>query len=335
MTWKAVATSLGLLLLVPSAALGDGGPVSPVQGSTGIAAPGGAVRFVASPAGRNTLIKRVTTRPRRVQATLRLPGSYGIPGADYSGTLTGLSQDGRTLILEQLQTSYPVRATRLLVLDTRRMRIERRVVLPGRSNVDAISPDGRWVYLIHYSATSALRYAVLAYDLVQGRLLSKPIVDPDDREGPMTGLPMTRLMSPGGRWAYTLYYRPSGVPFVHALNTTGRRAVCIDLPSLRGLGFNAAKFVVGPGARTLQVKLHGLVAVTIDARTFAVSTGGPLSAVLPPSAHSDPARASSEGPIDGDGGGGPGLPWELVFLPIAAVAGGAAAVWRRARPRAA
>jgi hypothetical protein len=329
MAWRAVAVSFGLLLLVPSTALGDGGPVPPVQGGAGIAAPGGAVRFVASHAGRSTVIKRITTRSRHVQATLRLPGSYGIPGADYSGTLTGLSHDGRTLTLEQLQTSYPVHVTRLVVLDTSRMQVERRIALPGWSVVDAISPDGRWMYLIHYFSTAnAFKYEVLAYDLAQGRLLKNPIVDPDDREGPMTGLPMVRVMGPNGRWVYTLYYRASGVPFVHALDTTGRRAVCVDLPSVHGLDASNAKLVLGPGARTLQVKLNGSIAATINTRSFAVSSG-PLTAALAPLTHSRPARRSSE--AAGVGGGGSDLPWELVFLPIAAVAG-AAGVRRRARP---
>jgi hypothetical protein len=330
MTWKAVVTSFGLSLLIPSAALADGGPVAPVQGGAGITASGSTVRLIASPDGRDTVIKRVTTRTRHVQSALRLSGRYGIPGADYSGTLTGLSEDGRTLILEQLQASYPVRTTRLLVLDTQPMRIERRIVLPGWSVLDAISPAGRWMYLIHYSSGNALQYEVLAYDLAHGRLLTKPIVDPHDREGPMTGLPMARVMSPGGRWAYTLYYRPSGVPFVHALDTAGRRAVCVDLPSLHGLGFNEARFVLGPGAKSLQVRMKGSVAAAINTRTFAVSTGGPLSAVLPPVTDSDNARVDGAG----DGGGG-SLPWELVFVPVAVVTAGAAAIWRRARPRAA
>ncbi len=329
MTWKAVFTSLGLLLLAPSAAHADGGPVPPVQGGAGIAAPGGAVRFIATRTGHDTVIRRVTARTRRVQSTVRVPGRYGIPGADYRGTLTGLSEDGRTLILEQIPTSYPVRATRLLVLNTRRMRVQRAIVLPGWSVVDAISPDGRWMYLIHYSSsTGALRYEVLAYDLVLGRLLNQPIVDPDDREGPMTGLPMVRVMGPGGRWAYTLYYRASGVPFVHALDTTRRRAVCVDLPSLHGLDPADARLALGPGARTLLVKLHGLVAAAIDTRTFAVSTGGPLSAVLP-TTDSHSALSATEGANGGTGGS---LPWELAFLPLAALAAGAA-VWRRTRQR--
>jgi hypothetical protein len=329
MRWKAAVTSLGCLLLVPSAALAAGGPVPPVQGGSGIAAPGATVRFIASRAGSATVIKRVTTHPLHVQAAIRVPGRYGIPGAAYDGTLTGLSANGGTLILAQVPTFYPVRTTRLLVLDTRRMRIVRRIVLPGWSGVDAISPDGRWMFLIHYSASNVLHYEVLAYDLPHGRLLAKPIVDPKDRGEAMTGFPLNRVMSPGGRWAYTLYSRPSGVPFIHALDTAGLRAVCIDLPSLRGLGFGAGTptLVLAPRAATLEVKIGDWVAARINTRRFAVNTVWRSS-----SATSDPREAQSTRPAGGGGGGG--LPWELTFVPLAAAAALGTAVWWHGKARA-
>lgn len=325
MKWKAVLTSVGVLLLAPSGALAAGGPVPPVQGGAGIGVPGGSVRFIARRARGDTVIERVTANVGRVEATLRVPGLYGIPGAAYDGSVTGLSADGRTLIIAQVPTTYPVRATRLLVLDTRRMRIERTIVMRGWSDVDAISPHGRWMYVIHYESSNLLHYEVLAYNLPQGRMLSKPIVDPSDRGEAMTGFPLNRVMSPGGRWAYTLYSRPSGVPFIHALDTAGHRAVCIDLPSLRGLGFNTARFELGPGAKTLEVRIQGSVAATVNTRTFAVSTASPLAGALPAASKSAPVRSGG-----GPGGAG-GLPWELVLVPLAAAATLSAALWRRRR----
>ena len=50
----------------------------------------------------------------------------------------------------------------------------------------------------------------------------------------MRGLPVTRATSPDGRWAYTLYDGAGKHPFVHALDTVGARAVCIDLDALEG-----------------------------------------------------------------------------------------------------
>jgi hypothetical protein len=46
----------------------------------------------------------------------------------------------------------------------------------------------------------------------------------------MQGLPLARASSADGNWELTLYRRPSGVPFVHALMTTALAAFCIDLP---------------------------------------------------------------------------------------------------------
>src|SRR5207248_3337256 len=47
---------------------------------------------------------------------------------------------------------------------------------------------------------------------------------------PMSGAPITRATTRDGRWAYTLYLRGNGRAFIHALDTTRRAAVCVDLP---------------------------------------------------------------------------------------------------------
>jgi hypothetical protein len=250
-----------------------------------------------------------------------------VPGVDFNGGTTGLSADGRTLILEALRGGGWVHATRLLVLDTKPMRVVKTILLQGWSTVDAISPQGRWLYLLHYPSPNNLtRYEVLAYDLERNRLIARPIVDPRDRGEAMTGIALSRVMSPGGRWAYTLYFRPSGVPFVHALDTAGLRAVCVDLPSLRGLGFGAAKLVLGSGARTLLVSADGAVRAAINTRSFTVSSGSARAARRPAQRESRQAQS---------GGGAAGPPWELILVPIAAVAALGAALWRRAKPRAA
>jgi hypothetical protein len=51
----------------------------------------------------------------------------------------------------------------------------------------------------------------------------------------MAGYAMTRTTSADGRWVYTLYQKPNGAPFIHALDTVGAAAFCIDLPKNRGL----------------------------------------------------------------------------------------------------
>jgi hypothetical protein len=225
--------------------------------------------------------------------------------------MTGLSADGRTLVLEPMRPIAPARTTRLLVLGTRPFVLRRVIVLHGFETVDAVSPTGRWLYLIDYLSANFARYEVRAYDVVTGRLLKRPIVDPDDRGEAMEGFAINRVMSPGGRWAYTFYGRPSGAPFVHALDTVSVRAVCVDLPSLAHADFGDAQLRLGPGARTLQVVIRGTVHAVIDTRTLRVMTGAGVRPASRPAAD--------------DTASGP--PWELAAA-IPALAALAFATWR-------
>ena len=179
------------------------------------------------------------------------------------------------------------------------------------------------MYLIHYRSSDISKYEVLAYDLAHGRLLSKPIVDPRDRGEQMTGFPVSRVMSPDGRWAYTLYVRPSGVPFVHALDTVALRAVCIDLPSLSAGDVAADSLRLGPGATVLQVISGGKIQAAINTRTFAI--GSSVAAV---------STTSSRAPSREQRAGGGGVPWELVVLPIAVLAALGVGAWRLPKLRA-
>ena len=51
----------------------------------------------------------------------------------------------------------------------------------------------------------------------------------------MRGLALSRVSSEDGRWAYTLYDGGGDVPFIHALDTVGDKAVCIFMPQLEEL----------------------------------------------------------------------------------------------------
>ncbi|MHB8693052.1 MAG: hypothetical protein ACYDHH_17580 [Solirubrobacteraceae bacterium] len=321
--------ALCLALIVPQGALAAGGPVPPVQG-TYIGVPGSPYRYAAFNARGNTVVKR-QTGPGAAGSDLRVSGHYGIPGVDYSGSMTGLSADGRTLILAQLPGNRPPRTTRLLVLATAPVAVRTRITLPGWSTVDAISPDGRWLYLIHYPSSDISKYEVLAYNLPAHRLLAKPIVDPRDH-GAMTGFAVNRVTSGDGRWAYTLYFRPSGTPFIHALDTAGRRAVCIDLPSVSSADVGNGHLLLTPGGTTLQVDANGVTQATINTRTFTVSPGAGSSgagqsavALVRPVA---PTRRGTRGHGD--------VPWELIVLSIAALgvvaAAGAALAKSRRHP---
>jgi hypothetical protein len=211
-------------------ALGNGGP-SPgaVTGWDGVLAPGGKVRYVALWArGPQTPVAAVRVDGGRVLRATVLLGAYGVPLVAYDGTTGGISRDGKTLVLSTWGSKA---ATRFAVLSTAPLRVRNVVSLRGSWSYDALSPDGSTLFLIEYLAEGAgARYRVRAYDLAGRRLLPGTISDRRE-PGPMQGMPLARTTSGDGRWAYTLYGKSGGgEPFVHALDTVRRAAVCIDLP---------------------------------------------------------------------------------------------------------
>jgi len=223
-------------LVAAPAALADG-PMFVTQDGAGVAH--GSVRYVAAntTSGRGTDLVEVSARDHSVGPALRIPGAWGLP---YTAAgAEGLSHDGRTLVLGSaaIGISSP---SRFLVVDPRRMRVVRTIVLPGYFSYDALSPDASKLYLIQYThgrSQDTSRYIVRAYDMRTNRLLPGKIAarSEDDEEETMAGYAMTRATSAGGRWVYTLYQKPSGEPFVHALDTVRGVAYCIDLPANGGL----------------------------------------------------------------------------------------------------
>src|SRR4051812_30751882 len=303
-----VATMVCWGLAAPAGALAVGGPVFPVQGGAGVTAPGLGERFVAVKQGRDTRIDRMSA-DGAVERTRRLHGRLGVPGVGVDGSTTGLSADGRTLVVAGHPAAH---GTRIVVLDRDLRPRGADILLPGYYTVDAVSPDGRWMYLVHYlsPARDILRYEVRAYDVAARRMTPGPIVDPREPDEKMQGFAVTRAVSPDGRWAYTLYMGEE--TFVHALDTVGRTAACIDLEGLANQDITSADLRLdGPLLRVGD-------SATIDTRTFKVAYG---PAASPPT----PARAATPA-HDGDHRA---LLWMLVIVPVAAAALGFQARRRR------
>jgi hypothetical protein len=308
----ATAMCAGTLgLTAPGAAAADGGPMPPQQGGSGVSAPGGDVAYVAVGVGGRTVVQRVRRADATIETWRVLRGTLGVGAIAIDGSMTGLSADGRTLVLAGMQRIWPPRSTEIAVLDARRLREQRRFTLRGYWALDAVSPTGRWLYLIHYmSPRNALSYEVRAYDLQRRRLVTRPVVDPREPGEKMQGTAVTRTMSSDGRWAYTLYVRPQGPPFLHALDTAGRAARCIDLPAdIAGGDIGRLRMALDAGGTTLSVNVGGLPSAMVDMRTFAVRRPSAERAVAPrPAAVHQPAARS------GDAGGG--WPWALTALPL-------------------
>jgi hypothetical protein len=279
--------TLALVLITsaatPAPAWGDGLPV-PVDdaGPAGVAAVGGGSRFVTVRAGRNTVVARVDQHGGQVPVSRMLHGKLTIPVVAVDGSPSGLSHDGRTLVLIRPRIAFPRGHTTLVVLNTVDLSMRQRIGLRGDFSFDALSPDGRTAFLIQYTdPNDPTRYLVRSLDAASGRLYAAPVVDPHESGDDMRGLPQTRVTSPDGRWEYTLYDGASGQPFVHALDTERRHAKCIDLPASLANGDPAALRLTlggGGGGRggggTLTVERARRPVAVIDTTTFGVTEPG-------------------------------------------------------------
>ena len=191
----------------------------------------------------------------RVLRSRFLPGRFTVPVVAYDGSASGLSADGSTLVLIRPRIAFPRRTTTFAVLGAQSLRPRKIFTLEDDYSFDALSPDGRWLYLVEYlSRRDPTHYLVRLYDLERGRLLPEPIIDPREVGDVMRGMPVTRASSPDGRFAYTLYDGAGRHPFVHALDTVGRTARCIDLHGLTGYEFlSEVQLDVSPDGGTLSV----------------------------------------------------------------------------------
>jgi hypothetical protein len=241
-----------------------------VTGADGIADASGEFRFVAVTSSRDTVVQKIATQGGRVLRFAAIRGVYGIPLASYDGTATGLTRDGKSLVL----STFPVptsKLTRFAVFDARTLKLRQRLAFRGLWSLDALSPDGRTLFLIEYvSKNNYANYRVRAFDLAAGRLVAGAIVDKREPEA-MTGLPMTRVSSEDAGWAYTLYSRDTAPAFIHALDTVHRAAVCIDLPWVAGPdSLLNVRMTIEVGALVLTQPGTGRLA-TVDLKTFKVS----------------------------------------------------------------
>jgi hypothetical protein len=296
-------TALGLAVCVGAAGEAAAKGVGAMPAPGGVIVPGGKDRYIAiSPRipGATTVVARVKRDGGKLGRWWHLRGTWFVPAVAYDLSPGGLSADGGTLVLQRFNRAYPPRRSRFAILDTERSFEWRRPGRPprfrrffdhldlrGDYSFDAISPDGSTVYLIHRhlppssGGSYITNYEVRALDVESGELLPQPIVDPEEPDERMAGLPVTRATSPDGRWAYTLYDGDGGEPFIHALDTVGRRAVCVDLPQLEG---RRNRFML-----RMRIEQQG--------QRLTVLSGPPPPRELPPLAQGRPVSSSAPQPL--------------------------------------
>ena len=235
---RRLCTSLALAALACAAgapaASADGLPVAVDQAfGEGLVSPDGSHRYVSIGVSDRTVILQNVVEDGEVHDYTTVRGQYTIPAIALDGTASGMSADGRTLVLIAPRETFPRRSTSFLIYDvSKRGVLGRRssLTLEGDFSFDALSPDGENLYLIEYlDPRDPGAYQVRAFDLRTRELDPDPILDTEEEPGDMRGFPQTRVTSPDGRWEYTLYDGGGGHPFIHALDVVEAKTVCIDL----------------------------------------------------------------------------------------------------------
>lgn len=256
--------------IAATTAASAGGPSPGIsQGSNGIV--NGNERYLSVPAGVSTTLQAVARNSGRVLRSMTIKGSWGIPLVDFHGTTEGLLPDGRTLLLAQpvFNGDSLRKTTSFKLVDAKRMKLRRTIRIRGALAFDALSPDARYLYLVEYvSPQDAGLYRVRAYDMNRNRLLAKIVADRRSWETGMQGSPVSRSWKDG--WAYTLY-GGNARPFIHALNTRGVEAVCINMPwktSPQRL-FDYRLRTDGDGHLVVRGP-HGRALVVVDRKSFRI-----------------------------------------------------------------
>jgi hypothetical protein len=318
-----MAVGIGLVMFVSavgaSSAVGDGLPV-PFDGSetSGVPSLEGGLRYSAIAIGGQTAILKIAQGTGDILRSTDLDGTWAVPLVAYDASPSGLSADGRVLTVIEPRRRFPRSSTTLATLDANTLEQQKRIALDGDFSFDAISPDGGTIYLIEYTdGRDPTAYEVRAYDVERGRLLPEPIVDPNEDED-MAGFPQTRAVSPDGRWAYTLYAvaGKEHPPFIHALDTEGQSAVCIDLDVLADYRrIDTLSLSPSPDGSSLAITRAGDPIASVDLDTFDVAEAAP-----------ETTAAVTDGDDDA------GAPWALIGA-AAALVGAALGLFAARRRR--
>jgi hypothetical protein len=274
MKTRFVIAALAGLVVAGAAAAAGPAPVV-LRGAPGIAVAGSAHVVASGREGASTTrVSLVRDRDGKVLASRVLRAPLGVPAITFDGNLVeGTFAQGRRVVLASSIYDDASRST-FVVLDTKTLRPLRTVVLRGSFAYDAVSSNGRRLYLLQFPAgvQGGVRYVVRSVDLRTGKLEPGAIVDKTEPSERMSGIALARVWSRDGAWAYTLYNGGTSHAFVHALNTRTRVARCIDLPwagEAQSVLDGVAMAVTRDGALTLTGRSGGVLA-RIDTHTFSV-----------------------------------------------------------------
>ena len=186
--------------------------------------------IVARPDGAQTKVENLVVQPGFGGEAKTIDGAWRLPTVGPDPIPVGVSADGRTIVLVEADRPAGAGASRFAILARGVTGPARVISLKGHFDFDALSPDGRTLYLIeHLDAAGGEAYQVRSVDVASGALQDGVVVDKRNIDEQMAGYPLGQLRRADGS-VFTLYRGLDG-PFIHALNTTDRWALCIDLPA--------------------------------------------------------------------------------------------------------
>ena len=260
--------------------------------------------------GARTVVRDDVVQPGFGGPQLAIDGRWSLPTIGDGGLPAGVSADGSTIVMKDAGAAADAATTRFAIVEhtvagqpstsgDADLRLVRILELAGRFTFDALSSDGRILYVVeHLDAAAGGHYQVRAVDLPAGSLRPDIIVDKANPDEWMAGYPIAQVRRADGV-VMTLYDGPEH-PFIHALQSNEAWALCIDLPQAAGAERSAWGLVADADGRMVYAAngSSGLV-VEVDPEQFAISrtatlqTTAATSIVLAKFGHSD------VGPIGG------------------------------------
>lgn len=186
-------------------------------------------RYWAVEPGPRTKIRAFDPSTAAELVAFDIAGSWSPPSA-YGPAPSGISRNGGWMVLAAGSSS----AASFAVVDLVARRLDRIVTAQGDLTFDAVSDDGKNVYLVEHLVPSP--HYVVRVASFQGAGLSNGVIGQIKTADPevMNGL-YHASVAVSGDWFLSLYSNPVHGPFIHALNTTQLYAQCIlnipDVPA--------------------------------------------------------------------------------------------------------
>ncbi len=222
-------------------------------------------RYWSVQPGARTVIRAFDPTTGAETSAFDIAGSWS-PPISYGPAPSGISRSGAWMVLTSSAGAHPATTSSFAVIDLAGRRLDRVITSAGDVSFDAVSDDGRNVYLVEHLAPSP--HYVVRVASFQGNGLQNGVVGQIKTAEPeaMNGLYHTSV-AVSGDWFLSLYTNPDRGPFIHALNTTQLFAQCIlNMPDVP-VALRPAWSMLLDGKRGLLYAVNGAGGVISEVDT--------------------------------------------------------------------